>query len=77
MKFSIPNQHRSVILGDGTVFSMSDLPAPDVVRWVASRKLAVVRGLHYGIITQAEAIARYGLSEEELGAWVRQYKIQP
>lgn len=76
MKFSIPNQHRSVILGDGTVFSMSDLPAQDVERWVISRKIAVLRGIHHGIISKPEAIARYRLSEEELTSWSIQYERQ-
>lgn len=40
-------------------------------RWVASRKLSVVRGVLYGLITQEEALRRYGLSEEEFREWVR------
>ncbi|EAP76200.1 hypothetical protein ISM_15080 [Roseovarius nubinhibens ISM] len=49
----------------------ADLPDPRTRRWVASRKLSVVRGVLYGLITQEEALRRYGLSEEEFREWVR------
>lgn len=62
---------RAVTLGDGTVFSRADLPPPDTERWVASRKLAVVRGIAYGLISKAEALRIYGLSDEELDSWTR------
>jgi hypothetical protein len=61
---------RAVTLPDGTVFSRADLPPPDTERWVASRKLAVVRGLAAGLISRPEALRIYGLSEEELDAWI-------
>ncbi|MGJ5619020.1 DUF1153 domain-containing protein, partial [Sulfitobacter sp. MF3-043] len=56
---------RSVTLADGTVMSRSDLPNTTTRRWVASRKAAVVRGVVYGLITQAEALERYQISEDE------------
>jgi len=62
---------RSVTLADGTVMSQADLPPAQTRRWVASRKAAVVRGVVYGLITQAEALARYQISEEEFVEWVR------
>ena len=62
---------RSVTLADGTVMSRADLPSKDTERWVASRKAAVVRGVVYGLITQSEALERYGISEEEFFEWVR------
>lgn len=62
---------RSVTLSDGTVMSQSDLPPKDTRRWVASRKAAVVRGVVYGLITQADALSRYQISEEEFLEWVR------
>lgn len=61
---------RAVTLPDGSVMSRADLPAVGTGRWVASRKAAVVRGVLYGLITQAEALERYGLSEEEFKSWV-------
>ncbi|WP_306154393.1 DUF1153 domain-containing protein [Roseovarius sp. MMSF_3281] len=62
---------RAVTLPDGRVMSAADLPPPDTRRWVVSRKLAVVRGVAHGLITEAEALARYGLSEEEFREWVQ------
>ncbi|WP_375690585.1 DUF1153 domain-containing protein [Pseudooceanicola sp. LIPI14-2-Ac024] len=61
---------RAVTLADGSVMTRADLPAEDTRRWVASRKLAVVRGVVYGLISQDEALARYGLSREEFMHWV-------
>ncbi|MFU1476691.1 DUF1153 domain-containing protein [Roseovarius sp. C7] len=62
---------RTVTLPDGTVLCRTDLPDPRTRRWVASRKLSVVRGVLYGLISQDEALRRYGLSEEEFREWVR------
>jgi len=61
---------RAVTLPDGTVMSRADLPEVSTKRWVASRKALVVRGVLYGLITQSEAIRRYGLSDEEFHGWV-------
>ena len=61
---------RCVTLADGKVMTRADLPPKDTKRWVASRKAAVVRGVAYGLISQAEALDRYGLSEEEFSEWV-------
>ncbi|MGI3210493.1 DUF1153 domain-containing protein [Roseovarius tibetensis] len=65
---------RAVTLPDGTVFSRADLPPPDTCRWVASRKLAVVQGVAYGLMSRSEALNIYGLSEEEFETWVRGVK---
>ncbi|MEX0348481.1 MAG: DUF1153 domain-containing protein [Paracoccaceae bacterium] len=61
---------NSVTLPDGSIMTRSDLPPESTSRWVASRKLAVVRGVLYGLITQSEALKAYGLSEEEFNGWV-------
>ena len=61
---------RAVTLADGTVMTRADLPPSDTRRWVASRKAAVVRGVLYGLISQEDALRKYGLSEEEFGGWV-------
>ncbi|EKX57127.1 MULTISPECIES: DUF1153 domain-containing protein [Cereibacter] len=60
---------RQVTLPDGTVLSRADLPPPDTRRWVASRKAAVVKAVIHGLITEREALDRYGLSEEEFALW--------
>ncbi len=62
---------RMVTLADGKTMTRADLPKGNTGRWVASRKLAVVRGVVYGLISQAEALERYDLSEEEFLEWVR------
>ena len=61
---------RAVKLPDGTVMTRADLPPADTRRWVASRKLKVVRGVVYGLLAREDAIARYGLSDEEFQEWV-------
>ncbi len=62
---------RAVMLPNGRTMTQADLPPPDTARWVASRKLAVVRGVLYGLISQADACKRYQLSEQEFAEWVR------
>jgi hypothetical protein len=65
---------RAVTLPDGTAFSRADLPPPETTRWVASRKLSVVHGIAYGLISRAEAMNLYGLSDEELDGWTHAAK---
>ena len=60
---------RQVTLPDGSILSRADLPPPETRRWVASRKAVVVKAVVHGLISQAEALERYGLSEEEFGFW--------
>jgi Protein of unknown function (DUF1153) len=60
---------RQVTLPDGTMLSRADLPPADTRRWVASRKVVVVRAVQYGLIAESEALERYALSEEEFGLW--------
>lgn len=61
---------RAVKLPDGSMMTRADLPPVDTRRWVASRKLAVVRGVVHGLISQEEAQEIYGLSEDEFREWV-------
>ncbi|KGJ06190.1 hypothetical protein IT41_03250 [Paracoccus halophilus] len=61
---------RTVMLSDGSVLSLADLPDPGT-RWVASRKALVVEAVNHGLIGRDDAIRRYGLTDEELDAWVR------
>ena len=60
---------RQVTLPDGAILSRADLPPADTRRWVASRKAVVVKAVVHGLMSQAEALERYGLSEEEFGFW--------
>lgn len=59
---------RIVTLQDGSILSLADLPPPDT-RWVASRKQIVVQAVSHGLMTRAEALRRYGLSDEEFDSW--------
>ncbi|WP_323006925.1 DUF1153 domain-containing protein [Pseudorhodobacter sp.] len=60
---------RQVTLPDGAVLSRADLPPADTRRWVASRKMIVVKAVIYGLITESEALQRYSLSDEEFASW--------
>ena len=54
-----------VRLADGSLLSAADLPPWDTTRWVASRKLAVVRAVLYQLRTQEEVLETYSISGEE------------
>jgi len=58
-----------VTLPDGTVMTRADLPDPETRRWVASRKMAVVKAVLYGLIPLKEVLESYDLSEEEYLSW--------
>ena len=62
---------RSVTLADGSIMTQADLPPVNTRRWVASRKAAVVRGVAYGLITQSDALKKYGISEDEFHEWIK------
>jgi len=69
---------RSVTLPDGNVMTRADLPSTSTRRWVASRKAAVITAVHAGLLTRANALEMYALSEEEFTEWedaVRQYGV--
>ncbi|QFS82254.1 hypothetical protein FIU97_05645 [Roseivivax sp. THAF40] len=61
---------RAVHLPDGSTMTRADLPPTDIKRWVASRKLAVVKAVLFGLITDKQAQELYALSEEELQEWI-------
>ena len=62
---------RAVTLQDGSVITLADLPAKNTMRWVASRKAAVVRGVLYGLIRVKAAQEHYGISNDEFQEWVK------
>lgn len=53
----------------GTPISLETLPPPDTRRWVVRRKAEVIAAIRGGLLTAAEACARYRLSPEELELW--------
>lgn len=60
---------RLVSLPDGSTLTRADLPPPETVRWVASRKAVVVKAVKHGLISRDEAKNRYELSDDELDSW--------
>ncbi len=48
-----------------------ELPPVDTTRWVARRKAAVLAAIDTGVLTRAEACARYHISDLELQLWER------
>jgi hypothetical protein len=60
---------RAITLPDGTVLTRADLPPQDTSRWVASRKAVLVKAVVHGLMSRAEVLDRYGLSEEEFALW--------
>ena len=60
---------RQVTLPDGSILTRADLPSVATRRWVASRKAVVVKAVLHGLLTEAEALERYSLSEEEFALW--------
>ena len=62
---------QSVVrLTNGDLLSVADLPSDAHVRWVASRKLTVVRAVVYGLVPLETALKKYNLSEDEFFSWV-------
>lgn len=53
----------------GKPITLESLPPPDTRRWVVRRKAEVIAAIRGGLLTAAEACARYRLSPEELGLW--------
>ena len=60
---------RTVMLEDGSVLTLADLPS-GTERWVARRKAIVVEAIGHGLLSRDEAIERYRLTEEELDGWI-------
>jgi hypothetical protein len=60
---------RAVTLPDGSILTRADLPPAATRRWVARRKAVVVRAVEHGLLSRADALERYGLSDEEFDSW--------
>lgn len=45
------------------------LPPPTTQRWVKSRKIAVIKAIENGVLTDEQACQRYSLTPEELESW--------
>ena|SRR5687768_9743149 len=63
---------RYVVGPDDVPLSVADLPVPGIQhRWVSRRKAQVVAAVAGGLLTIAEACARYTLTRDEFFAWGR------
>jgi len=51
------------------ITDVTQLPPPNTQRWVKSRKLAVVKAIESGVLSDEDACTRYNLSPEELDSW--------
>ena len=60
---------RYVIGPDGSPLSIADLPAPDIARWVPSRKAQVVAAVLGGLLSLEEVCDRYRLTLQEFLSW--------
>jgi hypothetical protein len=60
---------REVAGPGGQPITLESLPSPDTRRWVVRRKAEVIAAIRGGLLTAAEACARYRLSPEELELW--------
>jgi hypothetical protein len=57
----------------GEHISSSQLPLRGRKRWTIKDKLLVVAAVQYGVLTFADACARYSLSLEEFLIWQRSF----
>lgn len=53
----------------GKPLTLDMLPPPETRRWVVRRKAEVMAAVNGGLLSAAEACARYRLSPEELELW--------
>ncbi len=64
-----PSRPNGVIGPAGQPLTVENLPPPDTIRWVISRKAEVVSAVRNGLIGLDEACERYRLSTEEFLIW--------
>jgi hypothetical protein len=62
------------VLGiDGGVLTLADLPPKNLKRWIAQRKADVVAAVEGGLLSEADACARYNISREEFAGWLEAF----
>ena len=54
---------------NGNSAEITLLPPPTTQRWVKSRKIAVIKAIESGVLTDEQACQRYSLTAEELDSW--------
>ena len=55
--------------------TMADLPPTGMSRWYKRTSLSILNAIEQEIITEYEAIDRYGLSREELDEWRQDFAL--
>lgn len=60
---------------DGRALTLEDLPKPGVTRWVTRRKAEIVAAVSGGLLSEEDALDRYGLSAEEFAGWAKLYNM--
>ena len=58
---------------DGGALTIADLPPKNLKRWIARRKAEIVAAVEGGLLSEAEACARYNISYEEFATWLNAY----
>jgi hypothetical protein len=59
----------AVVGPNGGLLEVADLPPANTRRWVIRRKAEVISAVRGGLLSLEDALARYGLTEEEFDAW--------
>ena len=65
------DRRKADSVGNTGLSALDSLPPVDTNRWVARRKAAVLDAIAAGVLSRAEARARYHISEAELRLWER------
>ena len=58
---------------NGTVLTVADLPPKNLKRWIARRKAEVIAAVEGGLLSEADACARYNISREEFSGWLQAF----
>jgi hypothetical protein len=69
MSEELISRHIRIIGPSGAPMTLDSLPPANTKRWVIRRKAEVVAAVRGGLLSRADACARYGLSDEELLIW--------
>lgn len=73
MKKDVERMSMIAIGPDGKILTAATLPRSQNIKWVRRRKAEVVIAVDRGIITLADALRRYAMSEEEFLSWKLDY----
>lgn len=72
MAVKVTNKPKAV-MGPTRFMTLADLPDPNTKRWVSRRKAEVLHAVAGGLLTKAEAMRRYNLTDAEWAEWKTHY----